>query len=62
MKFTLHLFLIALIVALAYAATEQKQVIVSYPNDTPDSVVEQAMAALKQAVSTWFRTLLWYSD
>lgn len=54
MKFTIHLLLIALIVALAYAATEQKQVIVSYPKDTPDSVVENAMAAIKEAVINRF--------
>ncbi|KAI5203750.1 hypothetical protein E4T42_00525 [Aureobasidium subglaciale] len=51
MKFTIHLLLIAFLVALAYAATgtEHKQVIVSYPKDTPDSVVEHAMAAIKEA-------------
>lgn len=51
MKFTLHLLFIAFLMALAYAATESKQIIVSYPKDTPDSVVEQAMAVIKEAVS-----------
>lgn len=39
--------------ALAYAATESKQIIVSYPKDTPDSVIEQAMAVIKEAVSDY---------
>ncbi|CAD0012246.1 unnamed protein product [Aureobasidium pullulans] len=52
MKFTIHLLLIALLVALAYAATEQKQVIVSYPKDTPYSVIEHAMDAIKEAYKT----------
>lgn len=51
MKFTLHLLLVALFVVFAYAVAEQKQVIVSYPNNTPNSVIEQAKAAIKEAVS-----------
>lgn len=51
MKFTIHLLFIAFLMALAYAATESKQIIVSYPKDTPDSVIEQAMAVIKEAVS-----------
>lgn len=51
MKFTIHILLIAFLMALAYAATESKQIIVSYPKDTPDSVIEQAMAVIKEAVS-----------
>ncbi|GAB7352938.1 hypothetical protein MBLNU459_g3518t2 [Dothideomycetes sp. NU459] len=49
MKFTLHILLIALLVALAYAAAPQKAVIISYPKDTPDSVVDKAKAAIKEA-------------
>jgi hypothetical protein len=51
MKFTIHLLFIAFLMALAYAATDSKQVIVSYPQDTPDSVVEHAMSLIKEAVS-----------
>ncbi|KAF1353354.1 hypothetical protein BDV97DRAFT_346367 [Delphinella strobiligena] len=49
MKFTIHLLLIALFVVFAYASAPLKQVIVSYPNDTPDSVLEKAKAAIKEA-------------
>ncbi|THX43460.1 hypothetical protein D6C84_04565 [Aureobasidium pullulans] len=61
MKFTIHLLLIALLVALAYAATEQKQVIVSYPKDTPYSVIEHAMDAIKEAggvITHEYKTLI----
>ncbi|GAB7352937.1 hypothetical protein MBLNU459_g3518t1 [Dothideomycetes sp. NU459] len=51
MKFTLHILLIALLVALAYAAAPQKAVIISYPKDTPDSVVDKAKAAIKEALT-----------
>lgn len=50
MKFTLHILFIAFLVALAYAGAAQKAVVVSYPKDTPDSVVEKAKAAIKEAV------------
>ena len=59
MKFTLHILLIAFLVALAYAATtEQKPIIVSYDKDTPDSVIDQAMAAIKEAVRSFLFSLL----
>lgn len=48
MKFTIFSILAMATVALA-VATPQKAVIVSYPNDTPDSVVEQAKNAIKAA-------------
>lgn len=51
MRLTIHLLLIAFLMALAYAATDSKQVIVSYPKDTPDSVIEHAMSVIKEAVS-----------
>lgn len=51
MKFYLHILFVVLLAAFAYAAAPQKQVVVSYPNDTPDSVVEQAKAAVREAVS-----------
>lgn len=50
MKFTIHLLLIALFVVFAYASAPLKQVIVSYPKDTPNSVLEKAKAAIKEAV------------
>lgn len=56
MKFTLHILLIALFVALTYGAAAQKAVIVSYPKDTPDSVVEKAKTAIKEAVRNPFRS------
>jgi hypothetical protein len=38
------------LVAVASAVTQpQKSYIISYPNDTPDSVVHQAMDAIKAA-------------
>ena len=50
MKLTISLLLIALLAAFAAAAAPHKPVIVSYPNDTPQSVVEQAMEAIRKAV------------
>ncbi|KAL1306547.1 hypothetical protein AAFC00_005237 [Neodothiora populina] len=49
MKFSLSLLLIALFVAFALAAAPNKQVIVSYPKGTPDSVIEKAKHAIKEA-------------
>ncbi|KAK8200642.1 hypothetical protein M8818_005957 [Zalaria obscura] len=49
MRFTLHLLLLAFLAALAYAGAAQKAIVVSYPSDTPDSVLEQAKAAIKEA-------------
>ncbi|KAF2861237.1 hypothetical protein K470DRAFT_246015 [Piedraia hortae CBS 480.64] len=49
MKFALNLFVIAFLTALALAAAPERQVIVSYPNDTPVSVLEQAKAAIVKA-------------
>jgi predicted oxidoreductase (fatty acid repression mutant protein) len=52
MKFTLQLLFVFLLVALSFAATqEQKPVIVSYPKDTPQSVLDEAIEAIKKAVS-----------
>lgn len=52
MKFLYHLLVLAFFAGLALAAsTEQKPVIVSYPKGTPDSVVEEAMEAVRKAVS-----------
>lgn len=51
MKFLFNLLLVALFAVFAMAATtEQKPVIVSYPKGTPDSVIEEAMEAVRKAV------------
>jgi hypothetical protein len=51
MKFQLLLSLLGLLAVTASGIATQKAVIVSYPNDTPDSVVNQAMDAVREAVS-----------
>jgi len=53
MKFPLTLLLLALFAVLAFAAPPLKQVIISYPKDTPTSVLEDAMAAIREAVSVY---------
>lgn len=50
MRFAFGIFLFALLAAFALAVAPQKPVIVSYPNDTPQSVIDQAMDAIKKAV------------
>lgn len=55
MKFQLLLFVSCLLAVSASAVVTQKAVIVSYPSDTPDSIVVQAMDAVREAVSTRFR-------
>jgi len=51
MQFHLSILLIALVAVLGVcAAPVQKAVIVSYPNDTPNSVMEQAKDAITAAV------------
>ena len=52
MKLYLNIVLLVVLSALAGAVSPQKPVIVSYPEDTPQSVLEQAMAAIKKAVCT----------
>ena len=52
MKCNLSLLLVLLLAALCLCAQPQKQVIISYPHDTPSSVVEEAMAAIKEAVGS----------
>lgn len=48
MKFTI--ISILALVAVAFAATmPQKAVIISYPDNTPTSVIDDAMAAIKAA-------------
>lgn len=52
MKFSIHILLLALFAVLVLASTEQKPVVVSYPKDTPQSVLDAAMDAIKKAVRT----------
>jgi len=50
MKFTILTILFALL-AVALASAPQKSVIVSYADNTPQHVLDDAMAAIKAAVS-----------
>ena len=50
MKLPVLISLLGLLVATASAVVSQKAVIVSYPNETPDFVVNQAMDAIREAV------------
>jgi len=51
MKFAITFFLIALIAVFgACAAPVQKPVMISFPQDAPQSVVDEAMEAIKAAV------------
>jgi hypothetical protein len=52
MRFVLTTFFVALLAALAMAAVPQRSVIMSWPNDTPDSVVEAAKQAIRDAKGT----------
>ena len=50
MKFALTFLLLVLFAVLGLAATPQKQIIVSYPKDTPMSVLDEAKDAIRKAV------------
>jgi len=50
MKLTILTILFALL-TVAFAAAPQKSVIVSYDDNTPQHVLDDAMAAIKAAVS-----------
>lgn len=52
MKFLQSSLLFAVLTPFTTAATEAKQVIVSYPQDTPLSILEEAKDAIIKAVST----------
>ncbi|USP80472.1 uncharacterized protein yc1106_07746 [Curvularia clavata] len=41
--------LVALLATLAMAAAPQRSVIISWPNDTPDDIVEQSKEAIRKA-------------
>ncbi|OCK80186.1 hypothetical protein K432DRAFT_382465 [Lepidopterella palustris CBS 459.81] len=49
MRFAILSLLLALLAAYAIAVAPQKSVIVSYPDNTPDSVLSQAKAAIVDA-------------
>lgn len=50
MRFTLFTFLFALLLSLALAAAPQKAIVVSFEDpNTPQSVVDDAMKAIKDA-------------
>ena len=51
MKLALFTFMLGLLAITATALAPQKAVIVSYPGETPDWVVEKAMDAVREAVS-----------
>jgi len=51
MKFTILTLVFALL-AVALAAAPQKAVMVSYPDNTPQYVLDDAKAAIKAAVGT----------
>lgn len=50
MKLYINIILFALLAALTGAVSPQKPVIVSYPEDTPQSVVDKAMESIRKAV------------
>jgi hypothetical protein len=50
MKLQLLLSLLGLLAITASGLATQKAVIVSYPNETPDSVISRAMDAVREAV------------
>jgi len=52
MRFAIFTFLLAcLTVSVLAYGPQQKAVIVSYPDNTPDSVIAEAMSAIKATVS-----------
>jgi hypothetical protein len=48
MRLTIFTFLFALLTTAAMAVAPHKSVIISYPNDTPQSVVDEAMAKIEK--------------
>lgn len=50
MKIQLTVWLLAILAALVLAQAPQVPVVVSYPEDTPQSVLEDAMDAIRKAV------------
>ncbi|KAK3670895.1 hypothetical protein LTR78_009173 [Recurvomyces mirabilis] len=52
MKFSLGFLLLAIFAAFCLAAAPQNQIIVSYPKETPSSVIEEAKEAIRKAGGT----------
>lgn len=50
MKLYLLILLLALLALGAFATAPQKAIIVTYPSDTPSSVMDEAMAEVEKAV------------
>ena len=51
MKFGFALLLVAMLAVMAFAQAPQIPVVVSYPEETPQSVIEEAMEAIRKAVN-----------
>lgn len=49
MHFRLHTLFFALLIVLVSAVSQQKRVIISYPDDTPSSVLAEAKSAIVEA-------------
>jgi hypothetical protein len=49
MRFAVFSFLVALLAAFVMAAAPHRSVIISWPKDTPDEIVEQSKEAIRQA-------------
>ncbi|KAL6707044.1 hypothetical protein ACN47E_004796 [Coniothyrium glycines] len=49
MRFTILSLLLASLAAFAMAVAPQRSVIISWPNDTPDHIVEDAKEAIRKA-------------
>jgi len=49
MRFAIFSFLVALLAAFVMASAPHRSVIISWPNDTPDDIVEQSKEAIRQA-------------
>ena len=56
MKFLLVTLTLAVLAVTASAVATQKAVIVSYPQDAPDSIMSEAMDAIREAVSNEFHS------
>lgn len=63
MHFRLHTLFFALLIVLVSAVSQQKRVIISYPDDTPSSVLAEAKSAIVEAVClyTLYEYMLLYS-
>jgi len=49
MRFVIFSLLVALLATFAMAVAPQRSVIISWPKDTPDEIVEQAKEAIRNA-------------